>query len=614
MLARGEDGEGGADDSGDVPGLEVGLYSAVQSITGLTRASAPFTITQDGETLNGIINKAPASGDTYSFWFVSCDGPAQGRGPDPTPNDRYSAGMYPVIKADALARGDCIGLFHIDDHGYVDGGQVDDTGTDGTGRFTGPPESLNSEYAYLQSYAAYLGIMGMTEAEGDTLADRGFMQVRFSNEERQWCDHYLASYDQSGDHTYLGDQGEAVKPIATYINARKAWDHAIGLTCPDYLDQSSPDDYVSSDGTAWVFTIGDVQFIAPDRDWNAGGPAAADISSIVTGAVTTINSASDSYFKVDGQAAILSGVSGSPDINGEYIVDSIPGSDQIVIQLDSQGGGPYSGGTVKGKPLRTPVPDGGSWSANSDTEQYLSNAQIDSILAAVEASSAKWRIVAGSVDMFYQAPVAVMDAADVAFDNDPLDNIRGSRYGSQQPLGGYHPAEMKRLMTQDDSGGNAAQGIMGKMERLGSQGCWLCGDHHHSGCKVHYRPPADSTSDWMRLVQLWSGSVNQSTAAHNIHPDCLTKWRSFEGTTLYWLPPVDTRTPRERIATSLPDDIRRPISAIRAIVNGADSIEFTIFNERSEVLFETTMYAGQGNIPNDLGFFKGKVMQEQELL
>ena len=137
MVARGEDGEGGATDSGDVGGLEVGMYSEVQAITGLTADTQySFTVTQDGTDLSGALHTNPTTDSTFKMWFVSCDGHCPGRGA-PTPTDRYSVGMYNVMRNDIEGSAiPCVAILHIDDHGYVDDGVMDDTDAEvGTGRF-----------------------------------------------------------------------------------------------------------------------------------------------------------------------------------------------------------------------------------------------------------------------------------------------------------------------------------------------------------------------------------------------------------------------------------------------------------------------------------------------
>jgi len=297
------------------------------------------------------------------------------------------------------------------------------------------------------------------------------------------------------------------------------------------------------------------------------------------------------------------------------VIDSITDANTIVIQLDSAGNGPYSGGTVEGLELIKSVVAGGTGRiGNGDSEQYLGNGQIDDILAAVESDgTATFCLMCSPMELsYYQSPISVMDQAAIDKANDPLNYLGPSRYGSQQPLGGFDPDEHKRLMTQDASGGNAAQGIAGKCIRKGMNLAAVVGDHHHCGIKVIYRPPADSTSDWFRMMQFWTGSVNASTSAQEMHQDCLTKWKSHNCVSLYRMPIVNTLTPAQEQSGDypLPLDATKPINAIRIVVNGASSIEFTIFNERGEIvtddktgkLMQTTMYAGQSNIPEDLGF------------
>lgn len=257
------------------------------------------TISGTTWTDSGTFWSRPGDGDDFAFFFAGCDNNSHfshynGAAPEKTVG--YWQHLKRYAQSEALP---VVGLFFVDDYGYVDSVEVyDDFGYAGESGLhsSGKPSTTLQLNDYLLGWAAILGMMGPAQTTGFTAEEisPGIIGSDFFNflmwgreEHRSWCRKNINLWLQWGDHEFKNDQGWS-NLNTTYPNPRftsagvdgvavQAWDALFGLIAPPLVQ--------SLDTTArpWVMEVGPVCLAAMDKISSAVGDAAVGYSPPTTG-------------------------------------------------------------------------------------------------------------------------------------------------------------------------------------------------------------------------------------------------------------------------------------------------------------------------------------------
>lgn len=273
-----------------------------------TRYSWSVSQKSGGSTFtdNGSFMTAPESGDDFQIVFASCDNTTNLS--DIQNREASQHGIWPEYKRLAeQADPPVAALFFVDDYGYVDNHNGDDTyGITGLSFYNGgletkpsqvapPPFGTAAEYNYA---LGWISLLGMTGGDETNLSGYGH-KLWGKAHERAWCRKNLNLYFQWGDHEFVNDIGwdngaptgmnvgdtvptqmcktaVGVQDGAGYV----VFERLFGLIRPDPADYISG--WTSTDTVAkhWCAKLGDALLVAPDFitncDGNYIGPATPD--------------------------------------------------------------------------------------------------------------------------------------------------------------------------------------------------------------------------------------------------------------------------------------------------------------------------------------------------
>ena len=256
-------------------------YTATVPITGLAEfMEYDYTVTQGANTVTGNFYTLPGPQDDFCFYALTCDGEAS-----VSDGNSDGEGVYKTIKdrvaVDPLP---CVGILHIDDHGYTAARSF--TSAAAVGLAAANPQTLNTEYAFA---AAWLNFYGM-HAEGS--GDSGFGEsTAFTttanidigrSPNRVWCMQNLPVWPQWGDWDFYNDigmdfptsdpAGLAGNPFhKTYVGTVGQKDGGGYLAWQKFMAPLQPPLLNATNGNAWAFNLGCIKVIASDGITNCNG-------------------------------------------------------------------------------------------------------------------------------------------------------------------------------------------------------------------------------------------------------------------------------------------------------------------------------------------------------
>ena len=349
-------------------GASTVMWSGVvvpSSLAEFTRYSWVVTQTVSGVTYrdDGSFMTLPSTDTDFQMLFASCDSSGQ----TAAIGLRLGAhvGIWPeyrrLVETSSVPT---VGLFWVDDYGYVDGHTVNDSSGnsgldfDSTG-FAVQPSSAASlvngaaEYNYALGWASLLGMCGGDSSEAD-LANTKWGRAT----DRRWCRRNLNLYFQWGDHEFINDIGwdTAINndPTPTWIHATyvtgvgqfdgAAWvvfSRLFGLIRPDISDIITPSDTTAKH---WAIKIGDVGLLAPDSVTNSNGTSTQAYNPPVSTALSIYgnNQIDDLLDAADTMAAsfTLVGMSNSlryPQASGSTVTEYEAGAQHPIYDHDIAG-------------------------------------------------------------------------------------------------------------------------------------------------------------------------------------------------------------------------------------------------------------------------------------
>jgi hypothetical protein len=269
------------------------VWTGVLDITGLsafTRYS--WTVSQGANSDSGSLMTEPRAYDDFAFFFAGCDNNTEltnsaGTNPATVPGywqhtkTYYDSGVLPVA-----------GVLFVDDLGYVDALNVDDTdnGDGGTGLVSGGnPDTTLDVDDYLIAYCCVLGMTGIDAAPlySDISSSGNQVKLLWGREtNRAFCRKNLNVFAQWGDHEFDNDLGWSAL-ITTYPNARfvSAGVDGVGKTAWDaFYGLIQPTSAQSADTVAnhWTKSLGPCCLAAMDRVSSSVGSASMSYADPIT--------------------------------------------------------------------------------------------------------------------------------------------------------------------------------------------------------------------------------------------------------------------------------------------------------------------------------------------
>lgn len=231
------------------------------TITGLTADTQyTYTATQGANSETGAFRSALSDTQDGEAFFVSCD---KSSGAESVP------GYYQFMHSRALSH-PVYAMIHHDDHGYVDNGNVDDTGYTGR-KCTGNPKETLKQYDYAVAYMAQLGLLG-----GGVGAESMNRIATGQNLERQWCFRNINLLPQWGDHEFYNNfSWDSIYNPATnptlFAAAKAVWDKIMLPLQPPC--RSAGISILDVTANHWAADIGCARFITMDGITNSSSPA-----------------------------------------------------------------------------------------------------------------------------------------------------------------------------------------------------------------------------------------------------------------------------------------------------------------------------------------------------
>lgn len=254
----------------------VGYVGSIE-ITGLSSLTRyTYSAVQGSKTASGSFMTAPGDRDDFSLFFAGCDCNTIYNNPDNVAYPGHVTGIWDVVR-DYAQNGDLptVGVFFVDDIGYVDYYRGDDTANTGLAvtNLTSGPASAASIKDYAIAYMSNLGMLGHA-----TTAPTNRYVAWGRDEDRAWCSQNLNVFPQWGDHEFVNDigilyptasatpisvDGFSVTPAAIFAAGKAAWDAFMGPLQPAVFN--------AADSNGWGAALGCVNLVAPDRITNANG-------------------------------------------------------------------------------------------------------------------------------------------------------------------------------------------------------------------------------------------------------------------------------------------------------------------------------------------------------
>lgn len=268
-------------------------WTGVHTVSGLSEFTRySWSVTQGVNSDSGGFMTTPAWRDDWMFVFAGCD-PASGYSSAAT--HLQSGAWYDIYTRVQASTYPCVGMFFVDDLGYVDSREIDDTAN--TGLATGGvPQTTLALNDYLIAWCSFFGMLGSSNVADLDTGDPLSRRVWYPREtHRAWCRKNLNWWPQWGDHEFSNDIGwDNDSPVVTAgSNARwttyatvdgagkDAWDVLLGLIQPP---SSGVLDTVANH---WVMRVGCVTLAAPDAITHSDA-AIVEATPYPTTAITTM--------------------------------------------------------------------------------------------------------------------------------------------------------------------------------------------------------------------------------------------------------------------------------------------------------------------------------------
>lgn len=257
-------------------------YTATVTISGLAEfTSYTYTVSQAGNagTVAGSFRTLPSQNDDFCFYFVTCDANSATAGTQHTGH-----GFYKNIRQQIAAGGlPCVGILHIDDHGYNSNRKCVTGGADTLD--TTVPSAINTAYAYC---AAWLNFYGL---HSSTTGSTGFGEADFTlnsyvnndigrSPDRVWCMQNLPVWPQWGDWEFNNDIGMdfPTNNPPTANGYHKTYTSSVGnkdgggyLAWQKFMAPIQPPVLNAANGNAWAMDLGCTRVIATDGITNCNG-------------------------------------------------------------------------------------------------------------------------------------------------------------------------------------------------------------------------------------------------------------------------------------------------------------------------------------------------------
>lgn len=257
-------------------------YIGTLEITGLAEFTQyTYTATKGADSVSGSFYTLPGWEDDFCFYAITCDAPVSA-GVNGGWTD--GEGFYKDIKAQVQAGGlPCVGILHLDDHGYTAARQFTDAAA--VGLDAARPSKLNTHYAFSASYLSFYGMYSSGSAEmgtdvggfGDSEAYTTTGNIDIGRvPARVWCMQNLPVWPQWGDWEFESDLGfdrPTTSPTQVANAYHKTYTAGIGnkdgggyLAWQTFMAPLQPPSVASNDPDCnlWAFNLGCTRVIAVD--------------------------------------------------------------------------------------------------------------------------------------------------------------------------------------------------------------------------------------------------------------------------------------------------------------------------------------------------------------
>lgn len=257
-----------ADDRGsnDPAGETWVCWVASDTLTGLTAGTRYYLrATQGSNTEDFATWTAPAAGDDFDLWCVSCD--KSYRFVTDSADYRPPTGAWAFIRElaeDSVRPQFCV---FTDDVGYADNARLsvlspDESINDATTGKAQTGRAVNTALAYDYG-CTYIAMLGMFEDDDIPAVAWG------RDDDRHWCLSNMPFTFQWGDHDVqdnIGASATAAQALAAFAPALDAWVNLFGL-----LNPTPAINLLDSGTLAWALVLGDLKVLCPDCVTNLSG-------------------------------------------------------------------------------------------------------------------------------------------------------------------------------------------------------------------------------------------------------------------------------------------------------------------------------------------------------
>ncbi len=269
----------------DAPGFSPAGYVSVVTLTGLAEFTEyAYTVSQVGNAgqVSGSFRTLPSENDDFCFYFVTCDANALLAEVVHTGH-----GFYKNIRQQITAPGalPCVGILHVDDHGYNSNRKFVTGKPDGLESYN--PMTFNTAYAYCAAWLNHYGLHASPSGssgygEADTTINAYANNDVGRSPDRVWCMQNLPVWPQWGDWEFWNDIGMDFPTTNPGVpnGYHKTYTGNVGnkdgggyLAWQQLMAPLQPPSIASADTDAnhWAFDLGCIRVIATDGITNCAG-------------------------------------------------------------------------------------------------------------------------------------------------------------------------------------------------------------------------------------------------------------------------------------------------------------------------------------------------------
>lgn len=221
----------------------------VTGLAKLNRYTWVATQTQNGivYTETGSFMTAPSSTDDFELLFGSCDNVKSGVG----------AGAWSLVRTEISTSTKPIsGILWVDDFGYVDANNANDSAGTGHTMSSGFPQTSSKQYDYA---IAYMNNLGMFENTANSTVSNG------REEDRIYCLQNLNLLPQWGDHEFIQDTGWDSALGSQYTAGKAVWNALLAPLQPASIGS------LDTGANHWACQYGCVNIYSNDYITNCSG-------------------------------------------------------------------------------------------------------------------------------------------------------------------------------------------------------------------------------------------------------------------------------------------------------------------------------------------------------